>query len=155
MVGSRPVYVEILPFSFYFVFVICCLFEVFQLLALIFGSPKVVKSFQSNLFDHKLHTEHILYSYISRRHQFRELTFSLFFWTKNNGKHNNFNSQYLACLPLFNPYIHTICSLWVINPTKSHLSTIYPTSQYVFSPKKIVDLWRHNKSWKKHVPVLN
>ena len=80
MVGCRPVYVEILPkymFSLDDVFVIFCLFEVFQPLTLIFGSPKVVKSFQSNLFDHKLHTEHILYSYIARKHQFWQPTFSL------------------------------------------------------------------------------
>ena len=48
--------------------------------------PTIVKSFQDNLFDHKIHTEHILYGYMSRRHQFRQPTFSKFLWTRNWGK---------------------------------------------------------------------
>ena len=43
-------------------------------------------------------------------------------------------------------YIHTICSLWIIKPTKVHLSTIYSISKVAFSPKKIVIHWTHNKS---------
>ena len=147
MVGSRPVYVEKNTCCFlHFFVIICCLFEVFQLLAFIFGSPKIAKSFRSNLFDHKLHTEHILYSYMSRKHQLRQLTFSRFFWTRDWGKQEIYNSRYLACLLLFNPYIHTICSLCIINPTKIHLSTIYSISRHPFSAKKIVAHWRHNKS---------
>ena len=75
--------------------------------------------------------------------------------TWNWGKLTNFNSQYLPCLPLFNPYIYTVSSLWIIKPTKVHLSTIYPISQLPFSPRKIVNLWRYKKSLKKHVLVRN
>ena len=50
-----------------------------------------------------------------------------------------FHSQYLASLPLFNPYVHTIRSLCIIKPTKVHLSTIYSISQGAFSLKKIVN----------------
>ena len=80
-------------------------------------------------------------------------TISISTW--NWGKHEIYNSQYLACLPLFNPYIYTVSSLWIIKPTKVHLSTIYPISQLPFSPRKIVNLWRYKKSLKKHVLVRN
>ena len=73
-------------------------------------------------------------------------TISISTW--NWGKHEIYNSQYLACLPLFNPYIYTVSSLWIIKPTKVHLSTIYPISQLPFSPRKIVNLWRYRKSLK-------
>ena len=66
-------------------------------------SPTIVKSFQDNLFDHKKHTEHILYGYISRKHEFQRRTFSKFFWTRNGGKPKVYNSQYLACLPISIP----------------------------------------------------
>ena len=80
-------------------------------------------------------------------------TISISTW--NWGKLKKINSQYLPCLPLFNPYIYTVSSLWIIKPTKVHLSTIYPISQLPFSPRKIVNLWTHNKSLKKHVLVIN
>ena len=80
-------------------------------------------------------------------------TISISTW--NWGKHEIYNSQYLACLPLFNPYIYTICSLWIIKPTKVHLSTIYPISQHPLSAKKIVNLWTHNQSYKNGVLVRN
>ena len=69
-----------------------------------------------------------------------------FFWTTEWGKQEIYNSRYLACLPLFNPYIHTIRSPQTIKPTTDHLSTIYTTSKHAFSLKKIVNLWTHNKS---------
>ena len=80
-------------------------------------------------------------------------TISISTW--NWGKDEIYNSQYLACLPLFNPYIYTVSSLWIIKPTKVHLSTIYPISQLPFSPRKIVNLWTHNKSYKNGVLVRN
>ena len=80
-------------------------------------------------------------------------TISISTW--NWGKLKIFNSQYLPCLPLFNPYIYTVSSLWIIKPTKVHLSTIYPLSQLPFSPRKIVNLWRYKKSLKKYVLVRN
>ena len=55
------------------------LFEVFQLLTPQIPLPTIVKSFQDNLFDHKIHTEHILYGYMSRKHQFWQPTFCKFF----------------------------------------------------------------------------
>ena len=149
MVGSRPVYVEKKPkyiSVFMFFFVMCCLFEVFPSFTPQSCSPTIVKSFQDILFDHKNDIEHILYGYISRKHEFRRRTFSKFLWTRNWGKPKVYNSQYLACLPIFIPYIHTICILHIINPTKTHLSTIYSISRHPFSAKKIVAHWRHNKS---------
>ena len=73
-------------------------------------------------------------------------TISMSTW--NWGKHEIYNSQYLVCLPLFNPYLYTVSSLWSIKPTKVHLCTIYPISQLPFSPRKIVNLWRYKKSKK-------
>ena len=135
--------------TYNFLYYVCyffCIFEVFSSSTPHNCSPTIVKSFQDNLFDHKMHTEHILYGYMSRKHQFRQPTFSEFFWTRNWGKPKVYNSQYLACLPIFIPYIHTICILHIINPTKIHLSTIYSISRHPFSAKKIVAHWRHNKS---------
>ena len=133
------------PFLF-----ICCYFlyfEVFPPFTPQIPLPTIVKSFQDILFDHKNDIEHILYGYISRKHEFRRRTFSNFLWTRNWGKPKVYNSQYLACLPIFIPYIHTICILHnIINPTKTHLSTIYSISRHPFSAKKIVAHWRHNKS---------
>ena len=149
MVGSRPAYVEKKPkyisaFIFFYDF---WLFEVFQLLTPHIPLPTIVKSFQDNLFDHKKHTEHILYGYMSREHEFRRRTFYQFLWTRNWGKPKVYNSQYLASFPIFIPYIHTICILHtIINLTKTHLSTIYSISRHPFSAKKIVAHWRHNKS---------
>ena len=131
---------------FYVFFVMCCLFEVFPSFTPHNCSPTIVKSFQDNLFDHKIYTEHILYGYISRKHEFRRRAFSKILWTRNWGKPKVYNSQYLACLPIFIPYIHTICILHIINLTKTHLSTIYSISRHPFSAKKIVAHWRHNKS---------
>ena len=92
---------------------------------------------------------------MSGQHHFQQLVFSLKKWTRKDGEQSISNSQYLACLPLFNPYIHTICSLCIVQPTKVHLSTIYSISQGAFSLKKIVNLWSHNKSKKKLVLVSN
>ena len=77
---------------------------------------------------------------MSGKHHLQQLIFSLKNWTRKDGKQYIFNSQYLACLPLLNPYIHTICSLCIVEPTKVHLSTIYSISQCAFSAKKIVNL---------------
>ena len=81
MVGSRPVYVEKKPKyisdSFYFVYDYW-LFEVFQLLTPQIPLPTIVKSFQDILFDHRNDIEHILYGYISRKHEFRRRTFLIF-----------------------------------------------------------------------------
>ena len=71
-------------------------------------------------------------------------TISVSTWKR--GKLNFFNSQYLACLPSFNPSIHTICIVCTIDQTKIRLSTIYPISGHTFSLKKIVNLWRYKKS---------
>ena len=142
MVGSRPVYVEKKP-KYISVFLILYgfwLFEVFQLLTPQIPLPTIVKSFQDILFDHKNDIEHILYGYISRKHEFRRRTFRRFC------EPEVYNSQYLACLPIFIPYIHTICILHIINPTRIHLSTIHSISRHPFSVKKIVAHWRHNKS---------
>ena len=149
MVGSRPVYVEKKPkyisvFLFFFVFFLHfwnCPSSTPQI-----PLPTIVKSFQDNLFDHKNDVEHILYGYISRKHEFRRRAFSKFLWTRNWGKPKVYNSQYLASLPIFIPYIHTICILHIINPTRIHLSTIYSISWHPFSVKKIVAHWRQNKS---------
>ena len=80
MVGSRPVYVEKKPkyISVFMFFVMCCLFEVFPSFTPHSCSPTIVKSFQDILFDHKNDIEHILYGYISRKHEFRRRTFSIF-----------------------------------------------------------------------------
>ena len=59
-------------------FVICCIFEVFSSSTPHICSPTIVKSFQDNLFDHNIHTEHILYGYMSRKHQFQQPTFLFF-----------------------------------------------------------------------------
>ena len=72
-----------------------------------------------------------------------------------DGNHSIFNSQYFACLPPFNFYIHTICSLWTIKATKVHHPTIYNTSRHTLPQKKIINLWTQKKSYKKCVPVLN
>ena len=66
-----------------------------------------------------------------------------------DGKHSIFNSQYFACLPPFNLYIHTICSLWTIKATKVHHPTIYNTSRYTLPPKKIINLWTQKKRLEK------
>ena len=65
-----------------------------------------------------------------------------------------YNSRYLACLPLFNPYIHTICSLWAIKPTKVHPCTIHSIPQHSFSPKKIVAHCTQNQSKNKGLQGL-
>ena len=148
MVGSRPVYVEKKP-KYISVFMFFCYFLYFWSFSSStprICSPTIVKSFQDNLFDHKIHTEHILYGYMSRKHEFRRRTFSQFLWTRNWGKPKAYNSQYLACLPIFIPYIHTICILHIINLTKTYLSTIYSISRHPFSAKKIVAHWWQNKS---------
>ena len=53
-------------------------FEVFPSSAPQIPLPTIVKSFQDILFDHKNDIEHILYGYISRKHEFRRRTFSIF-----------------------------------------------------------------------------
>ena len=55
----------------------CCLFEVFPSSTPQIPLTTIVKSFQDIFFDHKTHTEHILYGYMSRKHQFRQPTFSI------------------------------------------------------------------------------
>ena len=120
--------------------------KVFLAKTFIFGFPNACNPFQSYFFDHKIHAEYIPYSYMSLKHDFQQLIFSRFFWTTDWGKQEIYNSRYLACLPPLSPYIHTICSLWSIKPTKVNHSTIYTTSKHAFSPKKIVNLWTHNKS---------
>ena len=47
--------------TFYLLFLLCIVY-VFLALTLIFGFPKACKPFQSHFFNHKKHTEHILYS---------------------------------------------------------------------------------------------
>ena len=41
------------------------------------------------------------------------------------GEQRSYNSQYFACLPSFDPYMHAICSLSMIKVHSLHLSTIY------------------------------
>ena len=77
-----------------------CLKESFKNIC--FGFPKAFKPFPSEFFVSKLHTEHIEYSYMSIKHHFRQLNFSGFFWTTDGEKQQIYNSQYLACLLLFN-----------------------------------------------------
>ena len=58
-----------------------------------------------------------------------------------DGNHYISKSQYFACLPPFNLYIHTICSLWTIKATKVQHPTIYNTSRHTLPPNKIINLW--------------
>ena len=138
MVGFRPVYVEIWPKYLYvhdfFVFLFC-IFEVFPLLPLTIAPPRslnrskiifwIIKYIQ-NIYCMVICPENIS----SGNLLFRNLSGPKM--TNKHGKHSIFNSQYLACLPLFNPYIHTICSLCIIEPIKVHISTIYTISQDAF-----------------------
>ena len=66
--------------SFYVCFVMFCIFEVVPSSTPQIPLPTIVKSFQDILFDHRNDIEHILYGYISRKHEFRRRTFSNFYW---------------------------------------------------------------------------
>ena len=80
MVGFRPVYVEIWPkYVSDFIYLLLVLyFEVFPSFTPQIPLPTIVKSFQDILFDHKNDIVHILYGYISRKHEFQRRAFSNF-----------------------------------------------------------------------------
>ena len=84
-----------------------------------------------------------------RKHDFRHLTFSQFFQTRDRGKREISNSQHLACFLLFIHHIHTICSLWTIKATKVQHPTIYNTSRHALPPNNIINLWTQTKKLEK------
>ena len=64
--------------KFLFIFCYFLYFEVYPSSTPQIPLPTIVKSFQDILFGHKNDIEHILYGYISRKHEFRRRTFSQF-----------------------------------------------------------------------------
>ena len=110
------------------------------------ASPMLVNPSKLIFFNHCKHTEHIYCIVICPENIISSNFFPFRKWTRKNGKQYIFNSQYLASLPFFNPYIYTICSVCIIEPTKVHLSTIYSISQGALSLNKIVNLWRRNQN---------
>ena len=75
----------------------------------------------------------------------RKSTFCTFYWNRSfmtcyPSSQSIFNSQYFVCLPIFHPYMRTICSLWIIKALNVHLSTIQYVSRYIFSLYNISSL---------------
>ena len=133
MAGYRPIYVELWPKYILFIFDFVCFCTYSWPYPSYLASPVLVNQSKLIFSIIRNHTEQILYSYMSGKYHFQQLIFSLKNWTRKDGEQSIFNSQYLAILPRFNPYIHTICSLCIIEPTKVHLPTIYSISCLLYT----------------------